>query len=120
MKYPSISLFAQTHSAYISAFDDEGNHVEMRMGAERFKRILLHPNHKLTHVNWVDTPNYVERYNRHVKVCSEEFADLLQRHPSEVERLFKRCFLNILPELHGAEIRNVEIKVYYPVTEQAE
>jgi hypothetical protein len=114
MKYPSISLFAQTHSAYVSAFDNEGNHVEMRMGAERFKRVLLHPNHQLTHINWSDMPNHVERYNRDVNICSEEFADLLQRHPSELERLFKRCFLNILPELQGAEIRDVEIKVYYP------
>jgi hypothetical protein len=120
MKYPSISFFVRTGNVYISAFDDEGNHIEMRMNAERLKRVLLHPNHQLTHINWVDTPNYVERYNRDVKVCSEEFADLLQRHPSEVERLFKRCFLNILPELAGAEIKDVRIQVYHPSTQDTD
>lgn len=120
MKYPSISLFAQTHSAYISAFDDEGNHVEMRMGAERFKRVLLYPNHKLEYIVFSDMLNHVKRYGHYVNVCSEEFADVLQRHPSELERLFKRCFLNILPELHGAEIKDVRIQVYQPSTQDAE
>lgn len=120
MRYSYISLFTQTHGVWVSTCDCEGNHLEMRMNAEQLKRILLHPNHQLTHIHWSDMPNHVERYNRHVNICSEEFADLLQRHPSEVERLFKRCFLNIIPELHGAEIKDVEIKVYYPSTQDAE
>jgi len=114
MKNPSITFFPTADRIAISIADDEFNTIDCTMNAERLKRVLLHPNHQLTHINCVDTPNHVERYNRDVKVCSEEFADLLQRHPSEVERLFKRCFLNVLPELAGAEIRDVEIKVYYP------
>ena len=120
MKNPTITFFPTANRIAISIADDEFNTIDCTMNAERLKRVLLHPNHQLTHINWVDTPNYVERYNRDVKVCSEEFADLLQRHPSEVERIFKRCFLNILPELHGTEIKDVEIKVYYPSTQDAD
>jgi hypothetical protein len=118
MKNPTITFFPTANRIAISIADDEFNTIDCTMNAERFKRVLLHPNHQLTHINWSDIPNHVERYKRDVNVCSEEFADLLQRHPSEVERLFKRCFLNILPELAGAEITGVEIRVYHATENQ--
>ncbi len=118
MKNPTLTFFPTADRIAISIADDNFNTIDCTMNAERLKRVLLHPNHQLTHINWVDTPNHVERYNRDVNVCSEEFADLLQRHPSEVERLFKRCFLNVLPELAGAEITDVKITVYHATENQ--
>ena len=90
----------------------------MRMNAERFKRVLIHPEGPF---KWTDCPGTVDigpNFLNLARICSQEFADALAAHPAESERIFKRCFQNIMPEMAGAEIRDVEIKVYYPVAQQ--
>ena len=115
MKNPSITFFPTADRIAISIADDNFNTIDCTMNAERLKRIVLHPNHQLQGVSWSDTPNHVGYYPYgNLLICSQEFVDILGNHPLEVERIFKRCFQNILPELAGAEICDVEIKVYYP------
>ncbi len=91
----------------------------MSMPPEQFKRLILHPNNKLG-IHWSDAIDYVDMGFGPIHVCSNEIARVLEQHPLEVERIFKRCFLNILPELHGAEITDVKITVYHPSTQDAD
>jgi hypothetical protein len=114
MKNPTITFFPTADRIAISIADDEFNTIDCTMNAERLKHIILYPNNHIQGITWSDIPNHVERYPSYIPVCSQEFADVLSNHSNEIERLFKRCFQNILPELAGAEIRDVEIKVYYP------
>jgi hypothetical protein len=113
MKYPSISFFARTGNVHITVFDEDANLVETTMNVERFKRLIIHPEGPF---KWVDCPGIVDigpNFLNLARICSQEFADALAAHPSEIERVFKRCFINVLPELHGAEIKDVEIRVYH-------
>ena len=121
MKNPSITFFPTANGVVISISDNDFNTMNLTMNAERLKRVLFHPNHQLQGVSWSDTPNHVGYYPYgNLLICSQDFARILGNHPLELERLFKRCFQNILPELAGAEIRDVEIKVYHPSTQDAE
>ena len=88
----------------------------MSMPPEQFKRLILHP-HNTLGVTWTDVPESVGMGNDTHHVCSQEVADALLQHPDEVERIFKRCFQNIAPELYGAEIKGVRIQVYHPSTQ---
>jgi hypothetical protein len=119
MKYPSISLFPETDGVWVRIYDADGNDFTMQLRIERFKRLLCHT-HSPFH--WVDAWGHVdvgERTPHLTPICSQFFADTLAQHPAEIERIFKHCFINVAPELAGAEIRDVEIKVYYP-TQDAE
>ena len=114
MKYPSISFFVRTGNVHVTIFDEGANLIETTMNDERFKRLLCHT-HSPFH--WVDAWGHVdigERTPHLTPICSQFFADTLAAHPAEIERIFKHCFINVAPELAGAEIRDVEIKVYYP------
>ncbi|NBW19276.1 MAG: hypothetical protein EBR82_66005 [Caulobacteraceae bacterium] len=120
MKYLSISLFDETDGVWVRVFEDEGSDITLNMSAERFKRIICHT-HSPFH--WVDAWGHVDvgEHTPHLTpICSQFFADALTAHPAEVERIFKQCFINIAPELAGAEIRDVEIKVYHGQTQDAE
>lgn len=120
MKYPSISFFVRTGNVHVTIFDEDANLVETTMNVERFKRLIIHTEGPFT---WVDAWGHVDvgpRWPHLAPILSQDFADILLQHPDEVERIFKRCFLNILPELHGAEIRDVEIRVFYPSTQDAD
>jgi hypothetical protein len=114
MKYPSISLFDETDGVWVRIYDADGNDFTMQLRIERFKRLICHT-HSPFH--WVDAWGMVDigpNFLNLARICSQDFADALAANPDEVERVFKRCFQNIVPELAGAEIRDVEIKVYYP------
>jgi len=88
----------------------------MSLTPEQFKRLILHP-HNTLGATWTDVPESVGIGNYTHHVCSQEIADALEQHPLEVERIFKRCFLNIAPEIIGAEIKGVRIQVYHPSTQ---
>ena len=121
MKNPTITFFPTADRIAISIADDEFNTLDCTMNAELLKRVLMHPNHQLQGVSWSDTPNHVGYYPYgNLLICSQEFVDILGNHPLEVERLFKRCFQNVLPELYGAEIKDVRIQVYHLSTHDAE
>ena len=120
MKHPSISLFDETDGVWVRIYDADGNDFTMQLRIERFKRLICHTHSPFT---WVDAWGMVDigpNFLNLARICSQEFADALAQHPAEIERLFKQCFINIAPELAGAEIRDVEIKVYYPSTQDAE
>ncbi len=89
----------------------------MSMPPEQFKRLILHPNNTLG-VTWVDAQELVVIGNDVHHVCSQEIADALEQHPLEVERIYKRCFMNITPELYYAEIKDVRIQVYHATENQ--
>ena len=121
MKYPSITFFARTGNVHVTIFEaDASNHSMMITTSERIKRIVLHPSHKLQGITWSDIPNHVERYPSYIPVCSQEFADILAECPDEIERIFKHCFINIIQEMAGAEIKDVKITVLYGETQDAE
>jgi hypothetical protein len=90
------------------------------MPPEQFKRLILHPNNQLQGITWIDAHELVNIGNDVHHVCSQEIADALGNYPLEVERIYKRCFQNIAPELYGAEIKGVRIQVYQPSTQEAE
>ncbi len=121
MKNPTITFFPTANGVVISISDNDFNTMNLTMNAERFKRVLMHPNHQLQGVSWSDTLNHVGYYPYgNLLICSQDFARILGNHPLELERLFKRCFLNILPELAGAEITDAKITVYYGETQDAD
>jgi hypothetical protein len=91
----------------------------MSMPPEQFKRLILHPNNQLQGITWIDAHELVNIGNDVHHVCSQEIADALGNYPLEVERIYKRCFQNIAPELYGAEIKDVRIQVYRPSTQES-
>jgi len=120
MKYPSISLFPETGSVYVSFFDDVDDYVKINMSAERFRRLICHTHSPF---KWTDCPGLVDIGPKFLNLChvlSQDFADVLSVSPDEIERIFKRCFQNIAPELAGAEITGVEIRVYHGENQDAE
>jgi hypothetical protein len=120
MKYPSIGLFVRTENVHVGMFDDDTNQFKVIMNVERFKRLIIYPEGPF---NWVDAWGHVDigpRWPHLVSIISQDFADVLAQHPNEIERIFKRCFLNIAPELAGAEIKDVDVHVYHPSTQDAD
>jgi hypothetical protein len=120
MKYPSIAFFVRTGNVHVTIFDEGANLIETTMNDERFKRLICHTQSPF---KWTDCPGLVDigpNFLNLARICSQDFADALAAHPTEVERVFKRCFINVLPELAGAEIKDVEIRVYYPSTQDAD
>ena len=120
MKYPSISFFVRTGNVYVTIFDEYANLIETTMNDERFKRLICHTQSPF---KWTDCPGLVDigpNFLNLARICSREFADALAAHPDEIERVFKRCFQNIVPELAGAEITGVEIRVFHGENQDAE
>ena len=120
MKYPSISLFPETGSVYVSFFDDNNDYVKINMSAECFRRLVCHT---YSPFKWTDCPGLVDIGPKFLNLChvlSQDFADVLSVSPDEIERIFKRCFQGIAPELAGLEIRDVNITVYHPSTQDAD
>jgi hypothetical protein len=118
MKYPSISFFLRTGNVHVTVFDEDANLVETTMNDERFKRLVCHTQSPF---KWTDCPGLVDigpNFLNLARICSQEFADALAAHPDEIERVFKRCFQNIVPELAGAEITGVEIRVFHGETNE--
>jgi hypothetical protein len=106
--------------------DDRGSHVIVEYGVtvmsltpEQFKRLILHPNSKLAGVRWSDAIDCISNGFETFHVCSNWVSDALLQHPDEIERIFKRCFQGIAPELAGLEIRDVNITVYHPSTQES-
>ena len=120
MKYPSISFFVRTGNVHVTIFDEGANLIETTMNDERFKRLICHIQSPF---KWTDCPGLVDigpNFLNLARICSQEFADALAAHPDEIERVFKRCFQNIVPELAGAEITGVEVRVYHGQTQDAD